>query len=267
MPRPPRRPARRQGAGFTLVELVTVIVVLGALAVGTVNFIGDSGRGFGAAVSRSLLAGDGRFLTEALARELRAALPGSVRSNGRCVEFLPLVAASRYLTLPVAAPAADFTAAPFGPDPVPAGVRAAVYPDATLYAASSPGPLSPPVTVSAPDTHNRVTVSFANPHQFASESPTRRFYLVADPVSFCVDGGSLFRYQGYGVVAAQPLPADLPGGRPDRVLLGEGVGNAAPFQTSGANLSRTAIVELDLDLTRNGDSVRLGHVAGVRNAP
>lgn len=261
------RQLRRRAAGFTLVELVTVIIVLGILAIGTVGFIGDSARGFSSAMSRGALGSDSRFVVERLSRELQDALPGSVRANGDCVEFVPVVAASRYLTLPIASPSSQFRAVPVAPLPLPAGVRAAVYPGVTLYGLGDPGPVSPPLSVSAPDAANEVTVTLAAPHRFASESPRQRFFLVTDPVSYCVDGGSLYRYQGYGFLALQPSPADLPAAQPGRALLAEGVVAAAPFVAAGATLTRNAIVALDLDVQRGGDLVHVEHLVGVRNAP
>lgn len=253
--------------GFTLVELVTVIVILGILAVGTVSFIGDSSRGFAATVARTELASEARFVVDRLARELRNALPGSVRVSGSCLEFVPVVAASRYVTLPVATPASSFRAVPLGPLPVPAGIRVAVYPDGGAYALSSPGAISPVAAVSAPGPGNEVTVSLATAHRFDSESPGRRFFVVTDPVSYCVDGGALYRYVGYGFAAAQPGPGTLPAGLPDRSLMLERITSPAPFSVSGATLTRNAVVGLDLALARDDDAVRLEHVVQVRNVP
>lgn len=253
-------------SGFTLVELVTVMLILGVLAAGTVAFIGDSSRGFASTVARSELAGEARFAVERLTRELRNALPGSVRVAGACVEYVPVAAASRYVTLPVATAALSFRSVPV--DPVPAAtVRVAVYPGASAYALASPGPISPPVTLSAPGAGNEVTVTMASPHRFASHSPTGRFFLVREPVSYCVDGGALYRYENYGFVAAQPGVGALPAGLPDRSLVVESITSALPFTFSGATLTRNAVVGLDLTLTRDDDRVRLEHLVQVRNVP
>jgi MSHA biogenesis protein MshO len=258
---------RLRQSGFTLVELVTVIVIMGILALGTVSFIGDSSRGLASTITRSELASDARFIVERLSRELRNALPGSVRVSGACLEYIPITGASRYVTLPVAVTASTFRSVPVDPLPVPAAVRVAVYPDNNAYELTSPGAVSPPVTLAIPDADNEVTVTFAAPHRFLSESPTRRYFLVTDPVSFCVDGDALYRYGDYGFMAAQPVPAELPDAVPGRSLVIERVTSSVPFALSGASLTRNAVVAVDLALARDGDSVRLEHLVGVRNVP
>lgn len=260
-------PVRRSSAGFTLVELITVIVILGVLGLGTVSFISDSSRGFAATVARTELGSEARFLVQRLSRELRRALPGSLRASGSCLEYIPIVGASRYVTLPVATPSSTFRSVPVDPLPVPAGVRVAVYPDASAYALASPGPLSPPVTVSGPDASNEVTVTMAAPHRFASESPGQRYFLVGEPISYCVDGGSLFRYVDYGFVASQPDPTTLPGTLPERAPLAQGVLGGAPFTVNGATHSRNAVVGVDMVLARDADQVSINHLVQVRNAP
>lgn len=257
----------REMTGFTLVELITVIMVLGILSIGTVRFITDSTSGLATTISRAELAGDTLFAVERISRSLRDALPNSVRVAGPCIEFVPVMAASTYRTLPVAAAASSFLAVPFDPLPIPAGLRSVVYPAASLYSTASPGVMSGLVSVSAPDTNNEVTVTMAMPHQFSSESPSERVFLVGAPISYCVDGGRLWRYQNYGFRPTQPAAVDLPAARPDRALIAESVANPAPFTVDTASLTRNAVVKIEMEFTRGADSVRIDDLVQVRNVP
>ncbi len=253
--------------GFTLVELVAVIMVMGILAVGTVRFITDSSAGLASTITRTELAGDARFAIDRISRSLRDALPNSVRVAGGCLEFVPILAASAYGTLPVAAAATSFLVVPFDPPPVVMGARAVVYPSAAVYTVGSPGVISEPVTLSAPDANNEVTVTMAAAHQFSAPSPNQRVFLVATPISYCVDGGSLWRYQDYGFVPLQPAATGLPTTRPNRALLAESVSTVAPFAVDTATLTRNAVVQIDITFSRDTDSVRIEDLVQVRNVP
>ncbi|MDH3640891.1 MAG: type II secretion system GspH family protein [Gammaproteobacteria bacterium] len=253
--------------GFTLVELITVMMILGILSLGTVKFIGDSSQGFASTISRSELATDARFVVERLARDVRDALPNSVRVSGGCLEFVPVVGASSYTTLPVTSAAISFLSVPVDPLPLPAGARAAVFPDLNVYALGSPATVSPTVALSAPDAGNEVTVTMAAAHRFGSESPSNRYFLVTDPVSYCVDNARVWRYSGYGFVAAQPGPGGLPAAMPGRALVTQNVTTLAPFTLADATLSRNAVVGIDLEFTRGGDAVRIEHMVQIRNVP
>jgi len=180
------------------------------------------------------------------------------------------VAASTYLELPVAFAATSFTAVPLEPGYLNAGDRVAVYPDtaADLYSLSTPGSISPPVNISAPDVNNAVTLTFTSTHQFTAESPQKRFFLIQQPVSFCLDGGRLWRYQQYGFLAAQPMPAGLPAGLPGRALIGESVSSPSQaFTYSGATFTRNGLVRIDLDFSASSDRVHLNHTVQLRNVP
>ncbi|MGL4478103.1 MAG: PilW family protein, partial [Aeromonas veronii] len=67
----------RGNSGFTLVELVMVILLLGIMATFTSQFIGIGTQIYGDASSREQLMSDARFAMERLNRELRDAVPGS----------------------------------------------------------------------------------------------------------------------------------------------------------------------------------------------
>ena len=251
--------------GFTLVELVSVMSVLGILSVGTFMFLQNSTNGYAATMGRAQLAQEARLVIARMTSELRTALPRSIRVAGDCLEYVPTEAASNYLSLPTTASAGSFDSWPLDPVPAGTGLRAVVYPDTSLYALNNPGAVSPVVTLAAPDASNRVSVSFASTHQFANESPQQKYFLISDPVSYCLSGGNLFRYQNYGFVASQPNAGTLPTTLPSRALFAEGVSGS--FSANAASLNRNAEVALDITFTRRGESVAMNHLVQVRNVP
>ncbi len=214
----------RRSAGFTMVELVMVIVIAGILGVGVTSFITQSVSGYVDTARRQSLAETGLVATEKITRELRAALPGSIRlfagAGGQCLEFIPVRAGSTYETAPVAPdPAASSLLA------VPAGQDTTGYlvinpqTAANLYAGGTPG-IRTSDLATLPAGAGPVTVSWSGSHQFPSHSPTRRFFLVGPPVAYCQVGSRLFRYTDYGFEAsALDVPAKLPTAVPKRALL------------------------------------------------
>lgn len=259
-------PARSRG--FTLVELVIVVALMGVVAVAGVDVIRFSAEAYAQSVSRSALSGAARVTVDRMARELRAALPNSVRSNGACLEYIPVLAASTYLTLPVEAAATTFLSAP-----MPAGLggvtgRVSVYPVTTGVYDLTANVISGAATLSAPDVSNRVTVTLASAHQFPDHSPRERYFVVADPVSFCMSGSQMFRFADYGFNATQPVIGSLPAATPGRALLAANVSAAgSSFSVNQATLQRNAIAVLDLAFTERGDTVRVVHEAQLRNVP
>ncbi len=257
--------------GFTLVELVMVIVLLGILSVGMVQFISHASFGFASTAARTELASSARLALERVALELRGALPNSVRdADGRCIEYIPALGASRYLTLPIEDRALSFRSMPMEPGLVVDGKRIAVYPDTpgNVYALSSVSVVSPPAEFSRPDAGNVVTATFAAAHRFPNESARKRFFAVGDPVSFCVSGGRLWRYEGYGYEVVQPTVATLPAALPQRALVAENISPASkPFRFRSATLLRNATVAIDLLLEDHGDQIRIDRVVQLRNVP
>ena len=256
-----------QPYGFTLVELITVIVLLGILSMGSVAFISDSTSGLASTVARTELAGDARFAVDRIKIGLRDALPNSLRVSGSCLEYIPIQAATTYRTLPTTTPATEFKVVPMDPAPTLANSRFAVYPSTAVYTVGSPGELSPAVSLSAPDVNNEVTVTLATAHQYTSPSPTQRAFLVQTPRSFCIDSERLWRYTNYGFLSTQPSVASLPNTRPNRALLAQNTSGPTPFRIDAPALARNAVVLIDITFARGGDAVRIQDQVQVRNVP
>ena len=104
-------PTKFRQAAFTLIELVIVIVILAVVAVSIANIFRDTTEGFLQADARQSLFANARLAVERIGREVREAVPNSVRVNGAnsCVEFVPIVGATQYVDLPTTTAAAQMT--------------------------------------------------------------------------------------------------------------------------------------------------------------
>ncbi|WP_237132966.1 prepilin-type N-terminal cleavage/methylation domain-containing protein [Pseudohongiella sp. O18] len=271
--------------GFTLIELVITLVVSAILAIGIVGYIGDAVEGFSAAGNRNKLATSGRSVIDRLTLEMHNAVPNSIRAStaqgtgDQCLEFVPFIGASSYRDAPfTGSGAAEFEAIDFNPALTlasPAGRYAVIYPISTqaLYDGGSPGPRA--LIDEIEDTGGNdgiVTVRLDAPHRFSRRSPVDRFYVAEQPVSFCVEGGRLFRYENYGFQSSQCTPdtvSCLPETAPDRTLISLSIDNATltAFEIMPETLRRNAIIAIDLNFSDSGDDVRIKHEVLTRNVP
>jgi MSHA biogenesis protein MshO len=259
---------RQVATGFTLIELILVIVVLGILAVSVTSYIGLGARMYAETADRDQLLSQSRFAIERLVRELRNVVPNSVRVSGSCIEFMPLVNAGRYASIPTAAQSGTeiqaFSASPATNWAVQPGDYLAVYPTQTAHI-YNPGLNRTVVVTNVLNNWPVLTFQFAS-NSFPTGSPSQRFYLMRTPVSYCVVNNQLLRYSGYVLQAGQPQPADLSNG----VLMAEGLnqGGVAPFVFENGVLSRNSVVHLFLSFSSNfNDQLFFNQEVHIPNVP
>lgn len=280
---------KRWSSGFTLVELVMVLVVLAIVATVTTTFLSTGASMYAQATDRDRLLSQSRFAVERVTRELRNAVPNSVRvsADGRCIEFVPLISAGRYEAipiLPVTATSLNYHTAETNAEALSRITQQAklvtVYPTAPshLYDSSSFRTIAlsaAPVTAAA-TSGSTVSVSFAAAG-FEAASASQRLYLWQQPVSFCVEATgaaslSLFRYEGYNRRAIQPqASADFVGSALDKALMAEQLvavtGNQF-FTFSPGVLSRTSVVHLVLSFSSNfADQLFFNQEVHIPNVP
>jgi len=276
--------------GFTIIELITVIVLLGALSAVLAIFIALPMRAINDMARRAELVDEAQLVIERMAREIRSALPNSVRiASAGGVAGLEIVSTrtgGRYRRLPAPGGGGSntlnrtqssdsFDALGGLPDSGAvndtgaAGIDCAagngdcinifntgqagfnVYAGDNLAKVVSVAPLS---------------VGYDNGGAmpaFRQHSPQQRFYVIDDVVSFVCDSATrrLQRHSGYGLNAAQSL---TPGGT--TALLGRDV-TACSFSYDQGTSSRAGLVSIDVTLSRAGETVRLLQQVHVLNAP
>ena len=274
----------RRHKGFTLVELVIVIVITGIVAAVAGVIIQGSVGAYVDQERRASLVADADRAMRRMSREIRQALPNSIRNSdclggNECVEFLSTLAGGRYREGPgpgVAQPQyrlsfnqpdSQFNA--MGPEteqlPSGANLRIAVYNTGqagnNAWIPGSPGPISGPgfsINPAAGGVVGEVNVQLNNPHQFQLASPRQRFYVVEGPVAFVCEGRQLIRYHGYAIGNAYT------GGQAN--VLANNIDECGFVYQSGSS-TRAGLLTIELVFEEEGERVRLQHQVQVSNAP
>ncbi|MDT3275256.1 type II secretion system protein [Shewanella sp. SP2S2-4] len=268
--------------GFTLVEMVTVILILGILVVGVSSFIIFGTRIFVESSSVDQVLSQSRFAVERMTRELRSALPNSLRVNTdsltyQCIEFVPIETSTTYLTMPII-PAAAASTGIVILDNTASAIRvnqfAWIYPlvDADVYSSARQKRAQvKTIAISG----NQVTLTFTAPTRFAEASPRQRIYLGSSPVSYCFEKGTsgndlqIVRYAGYNFNTVQPNPTTMGTG----VLMAQSVANRLdnsydlPLILTPSSLVNNAMVHLQPRFNVNGETFQYRHQVQVINVP
>jgi MSHA biogenesis protein MshO len=275
---------KHKSSGFTLIELIMVIVLLGVMAVGITGFIGLSTQTYINVSERDELLSTARFAVERLNREIRNAVPNSIRvknqSGFNCIEFVPIKASTTYLDIPIApeSPSNIVKVIPFinvdGTEYQCNSVcrdALIVYPlNETDVYADSTNNIGRLFGIKAVNKTTANEWSIVLDHNagdlFEAESPTQRLFVVKSPVTYCTYNTKLYRFDNYflgnGVYMFPPLKPAL---MADHIAPFDV--NKFPFVYLPKTLQRNALVELSLQFLRNEESFVFDHNIHLKNVP
>lgn len=277
--------------GFTIAESVAVIVIMGIVGAMVMVFMVVPARSYTDSMARADLADVADNAMRRMARDLRLALPNSVRAQGNYLEFIETRTGLRYLAeddigaaggLPLDwnnAAALTFTVVggiPTGRHAPVAGNSIVVY---NLGETQSPGdayncaPRCNRAQIASINTVASTMTLASNP--FAAQaaagealmSPGKRFHVVTSPVTYGCNlaTGRLMRYWNYGFSASQPQPPSAG----SSAILAENVTACSFTYTSMAN-QRSGLVGISLSFQvqdANRRTVTLTHQMHVDNSP
>lgn len=251
-------------AGFTLVELVIVIVVMAILGGISVTFIRNSVLAYVNSEAYYALADRADISLRRMSREIRNALPNSVwvSAAGDYVEFVPIKAGGRYQQ-----DSLDFTLATdefsvLGePVTVANGDQLVIYnlgiTGADVYAGDN---------IRSLNTYfgsNQSTLKFSG-GAFPLPSPASRFYVVNGATFYVCDLANrrLLMYSGVAIPSAHPT--SFSGLTPN--IVAEDV-TACSFTYTEGVMQHTAVVTAQLELSKNDGVARLINLINVVNSP
>jgi MSHA biogenesis protein MshO len=250
-------------AGFTLIELIVVMVILAILATISVEFVIKVTDSYQTTQRRALILNTARPALERMTRQLRDALPYSVRvvNSGNCVEFMPIAAGGNYLDqVPDqengASASVSFAVSPYAIDFGSANyVAIGALSAGEIYGASAQSRAS----YSSGSTATQVQLTAVK--QWLRNSINQRFYLLDNPQAFCVVGDELRAYEGLNVNdASVNLAASYS-------LLAKSISATTPFVLEVGSENRNTLVTMSI--TFSGDTESMDFVQGVmiRNVP
>lgn len=268
--------------GFTLVEAVIVVGITGILAAIVAVFIVRPVEGYVDAARRAEMTDTADTALRRIARDLRLALPNSVRTSGnQALEFLLTRTGGRYRAAPPDSGAFDILDFNDPDDDSfdvlgPAMTFEATTPtnqnEIVIYNLGIPG--ADAYEGNTTSVHNRrayagptgsvSTIQITSSSVFPADSPSHRFQVVETPVSYICNltDGTLTRYWGYTIVGTQPVPPTAS----SSALLARNV-SACVFTYAPGFTASNGLVTLRLSITEAGETVTLYHEVHVSNVP
>lgn len=236
--------------GFTLVELIIVIVIMGIIAITSSQFIVNTVKGFNNVSLRDKQANSLRISLAKIERQLLSGHPESVRvrsdEQSQCLEMLAIDSSHFYIspasTAETKIQIIDLEKPTVGmmvltdQNHKPTGNRSSIYKTALNSKVLSQTKQSP----------NKLSViRLANTQSFTPSATAPVAHFISQAISYCIEGDKLYRYRDYPIRSVQPLAKSLPQAEPQKVLLQQGL-----LSTSNFNFSEdTQLLEIQLEGT------------------
>ena len=268
-----------QERGFTLIEMIVVITLMGLVMIAVSAIMTQPFQAYQSLDRRVELVDAADTALRKVARDIRSALPNSVRVTGNAIEMVNVINAGRYRAQSAGTDHLDFTAADnrfyvleddFDVTDADAMV---IYNTgqvgASVYEADAAPHVRTPLstTFATANVGDETEVTLGAAHQFAFPSPQRRFFLIDTPITYICDtgAGTFTRYWGYTLQATQPTnAAAVPLSTANNSLLAEHVA-ACSFSYSAGTATRAGLLTIDLQLADVSERIQLLHQVHVVN--
>ncbi len=266
--------------GFTLVELVMVIALSGLVAVMIGTVMSRPMQGFVDQSRRAELVDLAATAVNRMARDVRLAVPNSVRINGGALELLRAPVGGRYRANPQDPPVciASPCTIPFaGPLPLNDLTLSDGPLWMVIYNVGSPGAgnnvwppldaassvISPRATVSLSGSTLQLSGSGVAGFRFRYASPQHRFFLADRVIGYRCSGNKLLRGEFTELRSAAP-PYDYDNAAP--VVDQVDCANSSFTYSPGTN-TRSGLVTIRLTLNKDNETISLLQQVHVDNAP
>jgi MSHA biogenesis protein MshO len=281
-----------QARGFTLVEMIVVIMITGIIAAIVAVFLRAPVEGYLDTARRAALTDVADTALRRIARDVQAALPNSLRPNASCVagaatscgvELLLTVTGGRYrhddACFSSGCSALTSLGSVIGANGEHVGRQLVIYNinnndahdcsprNPSAWCGQNQAPIGASQEGGDEDVFNFATTTFSP----GAGSPSRAFFIISGPVAYVCSNvgtsggngtGELRRYEGYAIAATPTFPPPGASGR----LLARHV-SACHFDYAPAVVATNGLLDLYLEITEAGETIGLHHQVHVDNAP
>jgi len=289
------KPAHSCCGGFSLMELIVVIVLVGILSQGAGLLIATPINSYQDQLRRTKLVDRAEMAMRQIARDTRKALPNSIRmqalSSGWALELAPSIDGARYRDEPGDIFISDLDQLDFiladssfnllgnfenlGNTTLPNSYRLVVYntnPEifyTDAFSGSNTGRVTPAgtsISLSSASSEQRVTLNPA--FLFSRKSPTQRLFVVDTPISYICDKtvGQITRYSGYAFQVTQPLAIDFSSLNNSAGIVTDQVEDCSLSYQPGSS-QRGGTLTFSVTLEEANERVSLLYQVHVENAP
>jgi len=260
--------------GFSLIELIMVIVIVGILSTITTSIITLPVKSYIDLERRTTLVDSAEITLRRMQRDIRRALPNSIRvtSSGSVIEMLHTTDGGRYrakLANDGSGNILDFIGADTSFDVIgslsstPNG-ELVVYNLGSSLADAYTG--NNRATIDNTSTINSIVLTSAK--LFPFQSPQQRFFVVDTPITYSCVSGELRRYDNsidslYSITSLAPVLTSL-----SYKMQAKATILNCNFSYSTGSASRADLVTLEITLTDEvGEVAKLIHQVHVDNVP
>ncbi|MFT6102091.1 MAG: MSHA biogenesis protein MshO [Granulosicoccus sp.] len=192
-----------QHNGFTLIELITVMVILGVIASFSTTFVVSVMRSAVNVNEQNQLLTNSQLTTEYMIRRLRNALPFSLRitNDGACLQFMPIVSSGLYLDILPSDANGAFATGSFTPIAVSPFIISDGQAGFLAIAASSIDEIYGvnPRSLAAIDSVTSNSITLTDDKRWLRNSINQRFYIAESPSAFCLFDNELRLYRDVGI--------------------------------------------------------------------
>ncbi len=259
--------------GFTLTEMIMVIIIMGVVFIGIGGFVRVAMQGYTDTVDRQGIHNQARFVIEKISREIRHAVPNSFEvttSTGlNCLSFSPISAVGFYSKYDKDSGGGvinnwiRFAANNQGAKLTRASNRLTINPSRPedLLTSSTNQSVS---LAACDDSDDKSCMEYETSSgsgvyyyemvdNFSSHSIGKRYFIYGDKVQYCIaSNGDIIKAVGSN----------------DAVIVGSGLDfTASRFEYRSAALQRGGLVHLELLFVNNGEQSFYQHDVQVLNVP